>query len=160
MRLNLLYVHLVEQGRRKQVRNALMFAFYAAETAAGREVSARALVAVGGVTYDAARKALLRYRRGQTPPAIGGGLAPKTVRNVHVMLRGALSDAVRWNLLPPQPSRRRPAAPRPPPYPQRVVDIGASDLRRARTAGPVLRAGCWSAPPGYAAANLRRTPTR
>ena len=81
-----------------------MFAFYAAETAAGREVSARALVAVGGVTYDAARKALLRYRRGQTPPAIGGGLAPKTVRNVHVMLRGALSDAVRWNLLPRNPA--------------------------------------------------------
>jgi integrase len=104
VRLNLLYVHLVEQGRRKQDRNGQMFAFYSAEIAAGREVTAKELAAVGGVTYDAGRKALLRYHRGQTPPALGGGLAPKTVRNVHVMLRGALSDAVRWNLLPRNPA--------------------------------------------------------
>lgn len=30
-------------------------------------------------------------------------MAPKTVRNVHVMLRSALGDAVRWNLLPRNP---------------------------------------------------------
>jgi integrase len=46
-----------------------------------------------------------------------GGLAAKTVRNVHVMLHRALSDAVRWDLLPrnvaedatpPRVSRNRP----------------------------------------------------
>ncbi|WP_081682775.1 site-specific integrase [Marmoricola sp. URHB0036] len=46
-----------------------------------------------------------------------GGLAPKTVRNVHVMLHRALSDAVRWDLIPrnaaedaspPRVSRKRP----------------------------------------------------
>jgi len=46
-----------------------------------------------------------------------GGLAPKTVRNVHVMLHRALSDAVRWDLLPrniaedaspPRVARKRP----------------------------------------------------
>lgn len=46
-----------------------------------------------------------------------GGLAAKTVRNVHVMLHRALSDAVRWDLLPrnvaedatpPRVSRKRP----------------------------------------------------
>jgi integrase len=46
-----------------------------------------------------------------------GGLAPKTVRNVHVMLHRALGDAVRWDLLPrnvaedatpPRVSRKRP----------------------------------------------------
>ena len=46
-----------------------------------------------------------------------GGLAPKTVRNVHVMLHRALSDAVRWDLIPrnvaedaspPRVARKRP----------------------------------------------------
>jgi integrase len=31
----------------------------------------------------------------------GGGLSPKTVRNIHVMLHRALKDAVRWGYLPP-----------------------------------------------------------
>jgi integrase len=35
-----------------------------------------------------------------TPP----GLAPKTVRNVHVMLRRALRDAVKWGYLPRNPA--------------------------------------------------------
>ena len=30
----------------------------------------------------------------------GGGLSPKTVRNIHVMLHRALKDAVRWGYLP------------------------------------------------------------
>ena len=46
-----------------------------------------------------------------------GGLAPRTVRNLHVMLHRALSDAVRWGSLPrnpaedaspPRVSRKRP----------------------------------------------------
>jgi integrase len=46
-----------------------------------------------------------------------GGLAPKTVRNLHVMLHRALKDAVRWDLVPrnaaedaspPRVSRKRP----------------------------------------------------
>ena len=127
VRLNLLYVHLVEQGRRKQDRNGQMFAVYAAETAASREVTAKALAAAGGVTYDAARKAMQRYRRGQTPPVLGGGLAPKTVRNVHVMLRGALADAVRWNLLPRNPA----ADARPPRVRRRAHTIWSSQELRA-----------------------------
>lgn len=34
-----------------------------------------------------------------------GGLAPKTVRNVHVTLRKALGDAVKWNLLARNPAQ-------------------------------------------------------
>jgi integrase len=33
-----------------------------------------------------------------------GGLAPKTVRNLHVILRKALHDAVRWSLIPRNPA--------------------------------------------------------
>lgn len=126
VRLNLLYVHLIERGRRKADRNGLMFAFYGAELAAGREPTTTTLATAGGVTYDAARKALVRYRRGQAPPVHNGGLAPKTVRNVHVMLRSALSDAVRWNLL-----ARNPAADaRPPRVRRREHTIWSTDQLR------------------------------
>jgi hypothetical protein len=56
---------------------------------------------------------LLEHGRVKRP----GGLAPKTVRNLHVMLHRALKDAVRWDLLPrnvavdaspPRASRTRP----------------------------------------------------
>jgi integrase len=104
VRLNLLYLHLLERGRRREDRNSLMFAYFQAEVLAEREPTANAVAAAGGVTYDAARKALIRYRRGQVPRPLDGGLAPKTVRNVHVMLRSALNDAVRWNLLPRNPA--------------------------------------------------------
>jgi len=104
MRLNLLYAHLLERGRRKTDRNSLMYGLWQSETAAGRQPTAKQLAAVGGVTYDAGRKALIRYQRGQVPTNQGGGLAPKTVRNVHVMLHGALADAVRWNLMPRNPA--------------------------------------------------------
>lgn len=104
VRLNLLYVHLLEQGRRRVDRNALMYAYYRAEVAVGRAPTAKEVAAAGSVTYDAGRKALLRYERGQAPRSLGSGLAPKTVRNVHVMLRSALNDAVRWNLLPRNPA--------------------------------------------------------
>jgi hypothetical protein len=40
IRLNLLYVHLLEQGRRRVDRNAMMFAFYQAEVASGRQPTA------------------------------------------------------------------------------------------------------------------------
>lgn len=43
-----------------------------------------------------------RLQPGKRPEA-NKGLAPKTVRNVHVILRKALSDAVRWNLIPRNP---------------------------------------------------------
>lgn len=36
----------------------------------------------------------------------GGGLSPKTVRNVHGVLHRALADAVRWGLLPHNPASR------------------------------------------------------
>lgn len=126
VRLNLFYVHLIEQGRRKRDRNGEMYAFYLAEIAAARQPTATELAAAGRVTYDAGRKALIRYRRGQTPPTLTGGLAPKTVRNVHVMLRGALADAVRWNLL-----ARNPAADARPPRVRRRKHLvwSAQELR-------------------------------
>jgi hypothetical protein len=53
VRLNLLDVHLLEQGRMRVDRNALMFAYYRAEVGAGRTPTAKAVAAAGGLTYDA-----------------------------------------------------------------------------------------------------------
>ncbi|WP_433292786.1 hypothetical protein ACQPZQ_05855 [Pseudonocardia sp. CA-142604] len=92
IRLNLLCVHLLQQGRRHADRDGLMFAYCRAELAAGREPTAKAAAAAGGMTYDGGRKALTRYRRAQVPRQHDGGSAPKTIRNVHVMLHGAFAD--------------------------------------------------------------------
>jgi integrase len=127
VRLNLLYVHLLEQGRRKADRDGQMHAYYLAELAAGREPTATTLAKAGSVTYDAGRKALVRYRRGQVPRQHNGGLAPKTVRNVHLMFHGALADAVRWNLL-----QRNPVTDARPPRVRRRAHViwSTDELRR------------------------------
>jgi len=62
---------------------------------------------LGGVRLQALTPVQLNHlyahllERGRRKPAGGGraGLAPKTVRNVHVMLHSALHDAVRWGYL-------------------------------------------------------------
>ena len=48
------------------------------------------------------RRLLLRKGRIRGP----GGLAPKTIENVHRMLRRALRDAVRWDYLPRNPAEQ------------------------------------------------------
>jgi integrase len=47
---------------------------------------------------------LLKEGRVRKFQGITRGLAPKTVRNVHVMLRRALRDAVRWDYIPHNPA--------------------------------------------------------
>jgi integrase len=116
-RLNLLYLHLLENGRCKTDRNAIMYVYWKSAVASGsEEPKAYTLAEVGGVTYDAARKALIRYRAGRLPATKRDGLSPKTVRNVHTMLTAALSDAVRWDYIPRNPAAdaKPPRAPRTP----------------------------------------------
>jgi integrase len=52
-----------------------------------------------GTSYQAAKEAVCRYRRGRVPVVVGTGLFPKSVRNVHRLLHRALSDAVAWDYL-------------------------------------------------------------
>ncbi|MGH3866232.1 MAG: tyrosine-type recombinase/integrase [Pseudonocardiaceae bacterium] len=113
-RLNLLYQHLLENGRSKVDRNRLMYEGWRAATAPGKQITPRELATIGGVTYDAARKALQRYETGRLPKLLTAGLAPKTVRNIHTMLRSALADAVRLDYLV-----RNPAADASPPRAKR-----------------------------------------
>ena len=84
----------------------------------------------------------------------GGGLSPKTVRNIHVMLHRALKDAVRWGYLP-----RNVADAVDPPVgrsAERHVwtpdQLGAFLDARPRLTGS-MRSGYWSPRPACAAAN-------
>lgn len=52
-----------------------------------------------GTTLYAAREAIRRYRRGRVPAEYTAGLSAKSVRNVHVVMRRALNDAVLWGYL-------------------------------------------------------------
>ncbi|MDQ3760522.1 MAG: site-specific integrase [Actinomycetota bacterium] len=127
-RLNLLYLHLLENGRCKTDRNAIMYGYWKSAVASGaEEPKAHTLAEIGGVTYDAARKALIRYRAGRLPIPKQDGLSPKTVRNVHTMLTAALSDAVRWDYIP----RNHAADAKPPRAPRPAREVWtAEQLRR------------------------------
>ena len=83
----------------------------------------------------------------------GGGLSPKTVRNIHVMLHRALKDAVRWGYLP-----RNVADAVDPPVgapPSGRSGPPSSSAPSSSTSAPTgsTRSGCWSPPPACAAAN-------
>ena len=93
--------------------------------------------------------AALLHRAARSPAAREGGpLAPKTVRNAHVVLRKALADAERLGLV----SRNAAAAARPPTAEQRRVDdvvVGRpARLPRRHRRSPATRwaSGCWPRP--------------
>jgi len=104
--LNSFYKHLREQGRRKGNANARMFAYWEArqDERAGLGPKPADIAKACNTTLDAAREAVRRYRRGRVPRDFSTGLSPKSVRNVHVVMRRALADAVRWGYLHTNPA--------------------------------------------------------
>jgi hypothetical protein len=114
--LNLFYALLLEKGRVKTDNNIVMYRYWADQQANGIDPKPADLVRECGVGYHTARSALRRYRQGRIPTELKPGLSPKTVRNVHVMLHRAFTDAKRWRYVvdnpvsevkPPRVSRRR-----------------------------------------------------
>ncbi len=110
------YAHLLSKGRVKVDNNAAMYAFWAARVQLSDEPGPREVMEACGVSIHAARAAVRRFKDGQVPRSLSPGLAPKTVRNVHVMLHRALTDAVSWHYLshnpaadarPPKAARQR-----------------------------------------------------
>jgi integrase len=104
--LNAFYKHLREAGRRKGNSNARMYAYWSArkDERDGLGPQPRDIAAACGTTLDAAREAARRYRRGRVPTDHSAGLSVKSVRNVHVVVRLALGDAVRWGYLYANPA--------------------------------------------------------
>lgn len=104
--LNLLYRHLLTEGRVKVDRNAAMHAYWLQHQSRheGRGPTPMEIVAACGVSIHAARAAVLRFRRGRVPRDAGAGLASKTVKNVHRMLHRAFVDAVAWDYMVSNPA--------------------------------------------------------
>ncbi len=104
--LNLLYRHLLTQGRVKTDRNSAMYVYWNEQRNLrdGTGPTPGEIVTACGVSIHAARAAALRFRRGRLPVDAGAGLAPKTVKNVHRMLHRAFSDAAAWDYLVSNPA--------------------------------------------------------
>ncbi len=98
------YTRLLSEGRVKVDNNAAMYAYWAGRIQLGEDPGPRDLVAACGVSIHAARAAVRRFRSGRVPASLSPGLAPKTVRNIHVMLHRALTDAVNWRYLSRNPA--------------------------------------------------------
>jgi integrase len=117
--LQAFYAHLLSAGRVKaDLSTAMYIAWQKAKRASktGREPTARQVAEAAGTTLHAAYPALRRFRAGWVPDAKGPGLAPKTVRNIHIMLHTALANAVGWKYVvdnvaehvnPPRVPRRK-----------------------------------------------------
>lgn len=112
-----LYEHLLSAGRVKRDTDSVMYAYWVARRKNGEEPTPREVARECAVSIHAARAALPRYRSGHIPRSQPPGLAAKTVRNIHIMLHRALSDAERWRYVhenvaasvkPPRVPRRRP----------------------------------------------------
>ena len=111
-----LYGKLLAEGRVKRDRNSEMYAYWSDRVAKGEIPTAREVSDACKTTIHAARAAVRRYRSGVIPKQMTGGLAPKTVRNIHAMIHRALVDAVAWryiaynpasNIKPPKRPRKR-----------------------------------------------------
>ena len=111
-----LYGKLLAEGRVKRDRNSEMYAYWSDRAAKGENPTAREVSDACKTTIHAARAAVRRYRSGVIPKQVTGGLAPKTVRNIHAMIHRALVDAVAWryiaynpasNIKPPKRPRKR-----------------------------------------------------
>ncbi len=99
--LNAFYVHLLEAGRVKTDGNGRMYEYWRDHRTLrnGLGPTPTELSKACGTSYQAAKEAVCRYRRGRVPAEYLTGLSPKSVRNVHRLLHRALSDAVAWDYL-------------------------------------------------------------
>lgn len=99
-----LYDHLLTQGRRKRDTNWEMYLLWLDARTADREFRPREIADKVGVTTAATRKAVKRYEAGRVPKKPTPGLAPKTVKSVHIMLGSAMTTAVTWKYLSTNPT--------------------------------------------------------
>jgi integrase len=99
--LNGFYRHLSESGRKKKDTNWRIYEYWSARREERGGLGPRPLqvAAACDVSRDAARSALMRYRRGRVAVPKPAGLSPKSVRNIHGLLHRALNDAVAWGYL-------------------------------------------------------------
>ena len=104
--LNAFYRHLLDQGRARTDTNTVMFELWSRRRTErnGLGPPPSEIAAACGTSKAAARAATMRFRRGRVPLAMPPGLSPKSVKNVHGLLRRAMRDAVAWEYLLSNPA--------------------------------------------------------
>ncbi|MDX3663065.1 hypothetical protein PV646_37715 [Streptomyces sp. ID05-26A] len=109
-----LYDYLLTEGRQKRNTNGEMYELWKKARAADREIRPREIADKVSVPYTTARSAVRRYEVGRIPKPQVPGLAPKTVKSVHIMLSSAMSVAVLWKYISLNPIRsvKAPSVPR------------------------------------------------
>lgn len=100
-----LYEHLLKEGRRKKTDTHYeMYVIWREVTERGEDIKAAELARKVGVSYWAARNAMLRFQAGRVPTQRPAGLAKKSVHSVKIMLKSAFSDAVVWGYVQTNPT--------------------------------------------------------
>lgn len=144
--LNAFYRHLSESGRKRNDASLRVYEYWSAnlDQRGGLGPRPTEIAQRCGVSRDAARSALMRFRRGRVPTDRGSGLAPKTVRNIHRMLHRAFNDAVAWGYLTANPTQHA-VLPRPTPQIERTAAPWTTDELAAwlRVALQDRYAGLW-----------------
>jgi integrase len=99
-----LYEQLLTGGRQGRDTNWEMYQLWKAVTDAKREIRPREIADKVGISYAGARRAVRRYEAGRIPRPQPPGLAPKTVKTVHIMLSSAMTTAVAWKYISTSPT--------------------------------------------------------
>jgi integrase-like protein/Arm domain-containing DNA-binding protein len=99
-----LYEQLLTGGRRDRDTNWEMYQLWRSAVDANREIRPREIADAVGLSYAGARRAVRRYEAGRVPRPQPPGLAPKTVKTVHIMLSSAMATAVVWKYLSVSPT--------------------------------------------------------
>ncbi len=99
-----LYEHLLTSGRSGRDTNWEMYQLWKSAVDAKQQIRPREIADKVGVSYAGARRAVRRYEAGRIPEPQKSGLAPKTVKTVHIMLSSAMTTAVVWKYLSVSPT--------------------------------------------------------
>lgn len=100
-----LYEYLLTNGRRKQ-RDTHYEMYQAWREGKEREevITYGELARKIGVSYWAARNAVLRFEAGRVPTRREAGLAKRSVHSVKIMLKSAFADALLWKYIQTNPT--------------------------------------------------------
>ncbi|MGL5826728.1 MAG: tyrosine-type recombinase/integrase [Nocardioides sp.] len=99
--LNRFYRHLLTEGRIKGDSNQRMHAFWDGRKHErnGLGPTPTEIAKACDTSYQSAKSAAVRFRRGRLPAEYNPGLSAKSVQNIHGIIRVALKDAVGWGYL-------------------------------------------------------------
>jgi integrase len=105
--LNALYIHLLEKGRVKPDHNTKMYEYWRArrDRRDGLGPPPLEVSRACGTSYQSAKEAVGRYRRGRVPVDSNAGLSAKSVKNIHRLIHRAFADAVAWDYLAFNPAQ-------------------------------------------------------